>query len=374
VAILTQIDGHRQFNFARRYQSLAIDAWVFGRIRNKRKLGMKQVMIERFGDVNEMKLVDIPVPHPAPGEARVKIQAAGASYPDVAIRNGSYPEKITPPVTLGYNLVGGIDELGDTVTGFEVGQTVAALTMTGGYADYAVVSADELIPVPPDIDPAVASLIPLNYLTAYQMLVRTARVQKGQTVLIHSAAGGVGTAMLEICRHLDVRALGTASAAKHSLVRTLGGEPIDYQTTDFVEEARRLTDGMGVDFVFDPIGGEHFWHSFRALKRGGHVVIFGQNNMTANPERATLEFLNNVRYIAAMFLTPGRGVKLYRIRFLRKDHPEWYREDMATLFEMLRVGSIHPVIAARLPLEEAKQAHQMIESRAVQGAIVLTMS
>ena len=196
---------------------------------------MKQVMIDRFGGIDEMKLVDAPVPQPAPGEVRVKIQAAGASYPDVAIRNGSYPEKITPPVTLGYDLAGVVDALGDAVMGFEIGQSIAALTMTGAYAEYAIVPADELIPVPSDIDSAVASLIPLNYLTAYQMLTRTANVQKGQTVLIHSAAGGVGTAMLEICRHLDVRALGTASAAKHNLIRSLGGEPIDYQTTDFVE-------------------------------------------------------------------------------------------------------------------------------------------
>ncbi len=334
---------------------------------------MKQVMIDRFGDIDEMKLVDTPVPDPAPGEVRVKVQAAGASYPDVSVRNGSYPEKITPPVTLGYDLAGVVDALGETVTGFEIGQPVAALTMIGGYTEYAIVPADELIPVPQGIDPAVASIIPLNYLTAYQMLVRTSGVQKGQTILIHSAAGGVGTAVLEICRHLGVRALGTASAAKHDLVRSLGGEPIDYRTTDFVEEVRRLTNGAGVDAAFDPIGGKHFSRSFQTLKRGGHVVVYGQNNITANPERATLEYLNNVRIIAGMFLTPGRAVKLYRIRQLRQDHPDWYQADMATLFEMLQTGSINPVIAARLPLEEAKQAHRMIESRAVTGAIVLTM-
>lgn len=335
---------------------------------------MKHVMIDKFGDIDEMKLMDTPIPEPTSGEVRVKIQAAGASYPDVAIRNGSYPEKIILPATLGYDLAGVVDALGETVMGFEIGQPVAALTMTGGYAEYAIVPADELIPVPSDVDPAVASIIPLNYLTAYQMLTRTAKVRKGQTILIHSAAGGVGTAVLEICRYLGVRALGTASAAKHNLVRSLGGEPIDYQTTDFVEETRRLTDGMGVNFAFDPIGGEHFWRSFQTLKRGGHVVVYGQNNLTTHPERATLEYLNNVRYVAQMFLTPGRGVKLYRIRYMRSNHPEWYREDMAALFEMLRAGSIKPVIAARLPLEEAKHAHQMIENKMVSGAIVLTMS
>src|SRR5262249_12894003 len=173
----------------------------------------------------------------------------------------------------GWDVVGTVDGIGEGVSGFELGQTVAAMPISGCYAQYVCLPQRKFIPVPVGLDPAEAVAVVLNYITAYQMLHRSAKVKPGQRVLIHGASGGVGTAFLQLGRPVGGEMYGTCSA-QAAVVKGLGATPIDYRNSDFVQEIHRLT-GDGVDAVFDGIGGNNLWRSREALRKGGRVVVYG---------------------------------------------------------------------------------------------------
>jgi NADPH2:quinone reductase len=192
-----------------------------------------RMVLTGLGGPEVLKCVEEHLPKPGAGEVRVKILAAGIAFADVLMRRGLYPGTPKFPFTPGYDLVGNIDALGDAVSQFVIGQRVAALTMIGGYSRYTVVPAGRLVPVPDGLDPAEAVSLVLNYVTAYQMLHRVAKLREGQRVLIHAAAGGVGTAALQLGRLAGLEMFGTASKAKHQLVASLGATPIDYRSESF---------------------------------------------------------------------------------------------------------------------------------------------
>jgi len=201
-----------------------------------------------------LELVEDELPNPRPGEVRVKILAAGVSFADVSMREGIHPEARRPPFTPGWDVVGVVEALGRGVESVPMGATVTAMPIVGGYAEYICLPATELVIVPPRLDPAEAVCLVLNYVTAYQMLHRTAQVKPAETALIHNAAGGVGTALLQLARVHGVKTFGTASTYKLGVVESFGGQAIDYKRCDFLEFIRRST-GSGVDIVFDGIGG-----------------------------------------------------------------------------------------------------------------------
>src|SRR5881296_1573561 len=190
------------------------------------------------------------------------------------MREGIHPETPRLPFTPGWDLIGMADRLGSGVSGIERGQLVAALPISGAYTEFVFLPQRELVPVPSGLDAAEAVSLVLNYVTAYQMLHRSAKVRSGQRVLIHGAAGGVGSALLQLGRLAGLEMYGTCSSRGAAAVSDLGGIPIDYQHQDFVKEIHRLT-SEGVDVVFDPIGGTHLWHSRKALRPGGRVVGYG---------------------------------------------------------------------------------------------------
>jgi NADPH:quinone reductase-like Zn-dependent oxidoreductase len=215
-----------------------------------------RVIIDHYGGPDALRVVEEELPEPKHGEVRVRVLAAGVSLPDVMMREGVHPETPRVPFTPGWDLVGVVDSLGAGVSGIERDQLVAALPITGAYAAYVCLPERELVPVPSGLDPAEAVSLILNYVTAYQMLHRSAKVSPGQRVLVHGASGGVGTALLQLGFLAGLKMYGTCSSRGAATVSTLGGIPIDYQHQDFVEEVRRLT-GVGVDVVFDSIGGTH---------------------------------------------------------------------------------------------------------------------
>ena len=222
-------------------------------------MGYKRVVITEFGGPEVLKLVEeAALPEPGQGEVRVKIVVTSAAFTDTMIRKGMYPDvKENPPFSPGYDLVGVVDKLGENATRLEVGQRVAALTVIGAYSEYICLPEGVLTPVPEGVDAAEAVSLVLSYVTAYQMLHRAAKVNKGQRILIHGAGGAVGTAMLQLGKLLELEMYGTASKSKHELVAGLGATPIDYKSEDFVERILSKT-GDGVDAAFDPIGGENF--------------------------------------------------------------------------------------------------------------------
>lgn len=337
----------------------------------------RRVIVSRYGGPEVLEIVEGDPPDPRPAEARVRILAAGVSYADLLMREGVHPEAPRPPFTLGWDLVGVVERLGSGSEGLVLNQRVAALPITGGCADFICLPVQELVPVPQNVDLAEAAALVFNYVTAYQMLHRCARVQPGQRVLIHGAAGGIGTALLQLGRLADLNMYGTARQPAHALISNLGATPIDFEHTDFVNEVRRLT-GDGVDVVFDGIGGTHVWRSFQALRRGGTVVAYG---LTSTLSRGTLARGSRHKFrgvpiigllMIAARMVPGRKkVLLYSVQRLKRRRPAFFREDLMKLFELLRERQIAPIIAERMPLQEVKRAHELLGSGSVTGKIIL---
>jgi NADPH:quinone reductase len=273
-----------------------------------------------------------------------------------------------------------VDRLGDGVFGLEPGQIVAALPISGAYAEFVCLPPRELIPVPSRLDAAEAVSLVLNYVTAYQMLHHSAKVKPGQRVLIHGAAGGVGSALLQLGRLAGLEMYGTCSSREAPAVSDLGGIPIDYQHQDFVKEIYRLT-SEGVDVVFDGIGGAHIWRSRKALRSGGTVVAYGLTGSLRGGRLASGRSGHRHRfraiaifglYIAGGWLFPGRKrVVPYSIQWLKRLKPALFRQDLIALFHLLQQQKIKPLIAKRFPLVEARQAHELLGRGGVTGKIVL---
>jgi NADPH:quinone reductase-like Zn-dependent oxidoreductase len=339
-----------------------------------------RVIVTHYGGPDALRVVEEECPEPKNGEVRVRVLAAGVSLPDIMAREGIHPETPRVPFTPGWDLVGVVDRLGAGVSGIEAGQIVAAMPISGAYAEFVCLPQRELVPVPSGSDAAAAVSLVLNYITAYQMLHHSAKVRPGQRALIHGAAGGVGTALLQLGRLAGLEMYGTCSSRGASTVSDLGAIPIDYQHQDFVKEIRRLT-GEGVDVVFDPIGGTHLWHSRKALRPGGRVVgyglissIRGEGLSSGRPGRRQ-RFRGTAifgLYIAGGWLLPGRKrVVPYSIQTLKRLKPDLFRQDLIALLDLLKQQKIKPLIAQRFPLVEARHAHELLGKGGVTGKIVL---
>jgi NADPH2:quinone reductase len=341
---------------------------------------MKRVTVTHYGGPDALQLIEEDCPEPRRGEARVRVLTAGVALPDVMAREGIHPETPPLPFTPGWDLVGEVDRLGEGVTGLEPGQVVAAMPIHGAYAEFICLPQCELVPVPSGLDTAEAVSLVLNYITAFQMMHRYAKVKPGQRVLIHGASGGVGTALLQLGRLAGLEMYGTCSSRGRAAVSDLGGIPIDYQHQDFVKEICRLTSD-GVHAVFDPLGGSHLWQSRKALRPAGRVVgyglissIRGEGLASGRPGRRQ-RFRGTARfalYIVGGWLLPGRKrVVPYSIQTLKRLKPTQFRQDLITLFDLLHQQKIKPLVARRLPLAEARQAHELLGKGGVTGKIVL---
>ena len=339
-----------------------------------------RIIVTHYGGPDALQVIEEECPEPKNGEVRVRVLAAGVAMPDIMAREGVHPETPQVPFTPGWDLVGVVDRLGAGVSAIEPGQRVAAMPIHGAYADFVCLPQRELIPVPFGLDAAEAVSLVLNYITAYQMLHHSAKVKTGQRALIHGAAGGVGTALLQLGRLAGLEMYGTCSPRAAQAVADLGAIPIDYQHQDFVKEIHRVTSD-GVDAVFDPIGGPHLWHSRRALRPGGRVVGYGLitsirgEGLTSGRTGRRQRFRGTPifgLYIAGGWLLPGRKrVVPYSIQTLKRLKPEMFRQDLITLFDLLQQQKIKPLIAQIFPLVEAKQAQELLGKGGVIGKIVL---
>jgi NADPH2:quinone reductase len=354
---------------------------------------MKRVVVDHFGGPEVLKVVETEDPRPGPGEVRVRVLAAGVSFTDAQLRAGTYLGVPSPPFTPGYELVGIVEELGPGVSRLKLGDRIGALTVWGADAERVCVLETNAVEVPEDLDPAEVVSLVFTYMTAYQLLHRTARVTRGESVLVHGAAGRVGTALLELGAAAGLRMYGTCSSRDRAAVERLGAVAIDYRNEDFLARIRRSADG-GVDVVLDGLGGKTSLRSFRALRPGGRLVVYGHYSTIADGHknsRAWIEWYATTATVALWgLLSPRRSVSAYRIQKLREGrqwvpkgnrrppavgggprNPEWFREDFHALLELLRSGQIHPVVAERLPLTEARRAHELLESSAAKGKLVL---
>jgi NADPH:quinone reductase-like Zn-dependent oxidoreductase len=355
---------------------------------------MKRVVVDHYGGPEVLKVVEEDDPRPGPGEVRVRVLAAGVSFTDSQLRAGTYLGVPKPPFTPGYELVGVVDELGPGCSRLHVGDRIGALTVWGADAECVCVPEANAVEVPEDLDPAEVLSLVFTYMTSYQVLHRVAKVKKGESVLVHGAAGRVGTAVLELGAVAGLEMYGTCSARDRDAVERLGAVAIDYRNEDFLARVRALP-GKGVDVVLDGLGGPLSVRSFRALRPGGRLVVFGAYSTLVNgrkSRRAWFEWYAATATVALQgLLSPSRHVSAYRIQKLREGrqvlpvsgrgpalpvgggprYPEWFREDFHALLDLLREGKIHPVVAERLPLTEARRAHELLESSAAKGKLVL---
>ena len=334
----------------------------------------RRIFVPRKGGPQVLKLEEVEIPEPSEGQVRIKVQASGVAFADILMREGLYPA-VKPPCVPGYDVYGVVDAVGEGVDGIEQGDRAAAMTVHGGYADYVCADSRWTVKVEKDPDPSVAVSLVLNYLTAYQLLHRSAHVSKGERVLVHGAAGGVGTALLQLGADTGLEMYGTASAGKHSTLEQYGAKPIDYRKYDFVQWLKD-NDVRGLDAVFDPIGGEVTKKSFSCLRNGGRLVGYGFQSFTsggrADTVKAAWTMLTQRKFNMMELLSGSKSVCGYSVSSLAGRCPDWFREDLSNLFSLLAEKRIHPVVADRIPLEEASRAHELLGMSAITGKIVLT--
>jgi NADPH:quinone reductase-like Zn-dependent oxidoreductase len=270
------------------------------------------------------------------------------------------------PFIPGYESVGVVDAIGTGVSGFQIGDKVAALLVHGGYATHVVRKAEDWIPVPAGLDDADVAAVILNYVTAYQMIHRIAQMKSGQTALVTAASGGVGQALIQLLRALDVRVIAAASASHHDLLREMSAEPVEGRQHDLDKRVLALAPD-GVDAAFDCVGGTTYRECVAATRRGGIPVLYGFMSVADSKMSAFRNFLDVM--VGSRFR--GRRGAFYGItREYRRD-PSMYRLDLPVILQMLLDGRIRPRIVAKMPLMKAADAQAMLEAGGVCGKIVL---
>lgn len=326
----------------------------------------RQVAVVRQGGPECLQVVQSDFRTPAANEARIKVLSTMVSQPDVTARYGQSPFLPKTPFVPGYSVIGEIDALGEKMrqnSVYGLGDRVAALTVYGGYSEYIYLREKDLIPVPVGVDPGEAIPLVLNYLVAYQVLNRWARVKQGDTVLVIGASGGVGTALLDLGRLAGLKMYGVASKSKHSVIEAYGATPIDYRSQDVFDVMGRMETG-GLDAILDGTGGESLLRGMDALRRGGAYIGYGNPMSFAAMLRLFGRLiLSNVRLEGKRAAWYSTGTSLFN----RKP----FMDDWAALFKLLAEGKIKPLIMQRFPILDAARANALLESGQVRGNVVL---
>lgn len=324
------------------------------------------VMLTEKGGPEVLKVVELPLQAPGPGQLRVRVTASGVGATDLIMLKGNYPFAPKIPFVPGYETVGIVDAIGPDVSGFQLGERVAALTVYGGFAEYLVREAEHFLPVPDGISDRDAAAIILNFVTAWQMIYRVAKVEPSKTAVVTGASGGVGTAASQLLRLAGLKTYGVASAAKHGTVCALGAVPIDYRAGRLDRLVRAL-EPDGVDYVFDAVGGANIGPCIGALRRGGIVVGFGFMGAAAVLPKVAM-FWN--LFVGARLR--GRRGAFYGISALYRKDPRPLREDLPKLFALLAGKKIDPLVTRTFPILQAREAIELLASGSVEGKIVLT--
>jgi len=336
---------------------------------------MRSVWITRTGLPEVMEVRETPDPVPGPGQALIRVRASGVNFADVMARLGLYPDAPPRPCVVGYEVAGTIDALGPGADGdLAVGRRVVALTRFGGYAEAVAVPTAQIFPLRDAMGFEEAAAIPVNYLTAVLMLRHFGNVKRGDRVLVHAAAGGVGMAAIQLCRLAGAEVIGTASAGKHGVLREAGvAHAIDYRTQDFEVEVRRVTEGRGVDIALDATGA--FRKSYRCLAPLGRLVCFGLSGASTGVQPSLLAAAK--RFVTLPWFHPIKlmndnkaviGVNLGHLW----DRIELLRGEMLGLLADWEAGRIKPVVGKTFPLTAASAAHRYIQERQNIGKVVLT--
>lgn len=339
---------------------------------------MKAVVVPRYGDPSVLEVRERPEPVPGPGQLKVQVRAAGVNFADVLSRLGIYKAAPRPPFVPGIEVAGVVQEVGPDVTGLKAGDRVMAFCTFGGYAEKVCVPAAFAFPLPADMGFPEAAAFPVQYLTAWHAVHQLAHVRKGETVLVHAAAGGVGIAALQLLRHAEARVFATVgSEAKAAVVReeNPGAVPILYTKEDFAQRIRKET-GRGVDVVLDSIGGDVFRKSWNLLEPYGRHILFGAAAAVKPGAIARLGALWRLRRMLLVsplsMLDRNRSLSCFNLYYMAS-RGELLREAAARMLEMRAQGILKPRVGLALPLEKAAEAHRRMQERRTAGKVVLTV-
>jgi synaptic vesicle membrane protein VAT-1 len=340
---------------------------------------MRALTIPRHGGPDVLEVRTLPDPVPGPGQLLIRVARAGLNFADVSARVGLYPDAPKPPMVMGYEVSGTVASLGQGLTGHSVGTQVVAFTRFGGQATHAVTDARLVFPLPANMSLDQAAALPVNYVTAHHLLHRVGGLQPGRSVLVHMAAGGVGLAAIQLARAVGgVTLFGTASAAKHALLREAGvAHPIDYRTVDWAAEVHRLTGGRGVDLILDPLGGEDWSRSYRSLAPAGHLACFGFANLISGPKRSWPQILWQLtkvkRWGPLQLMNDNRAVSGVNLGHLFGE-VALLQQAMQALFQLFRDGRISPKVDRVFPLAEGAAAHRFLQERRNVGKVLFDCS
>lgn len=336
---------------------------------------MRQIVTTASGDVSVLKVEERPDPQPESGQVLIRVRASGLNFADILARQGLYPDAPRRPCVLGYEVSGVVEKLGEDVNSSLAGKSVVALTRFGGQADVVAVKATQMFEKPETLTFEQAAAIPVNYLTAYALIIVMGSLHRWESVLIHNAGGGVGLAALDIARKIGALTFGTASPSKHEFLKERGlDHAIDYRTRDWLPVVIELTDGKGVDLVLDPIGGSHWKKSYSALRHTGRLGMFGVSSASATGFRGKLKLvktaLQTPRFHPFALLNKNRGVFGLNLGHLWHE-PEKVAVWMRDILRGVEEGWIRPYVDRTFSFEEVGAAHQYLEERKNIGKVVL---
>jgi len=336
---------------------------------------VKQLVIPRYGPPEVLEVREAPEPRVEAGTVRIRVHAAGVNFSDLLARQGLYPDAPKPPCTIGYEVAGAVDAVGEGVTTLRRGDLVVATTRFGGQSELVVVPAPSVFPLPTGWSFEQGAAFPVVYLTAHHMLVRVAAARHGETVLVHAAAGGVGLAVAELGRILGFRVLGLASSSKHEILRQYGVEPLDGRDSRWFEAVHAAAP-YGVDVVLDAVGGDSWRHGYRLLAPGGRLLCYGASALSEGSQRNLLKALWRVlrfpRFGPLALMNDNRSVAGVNLGHLWNERA-LLEPQIATLLGYAREGKLTPRVDRAFPLAEAAAAHRYIHERRNVGKVVLTL-
>ena len=336
---------------------------------------MRAVVTTAAGDVRVMKVEERPDPKPKSGQVVIRVKAAGLNFADILARQGLYPDGPPKPCVMGYEVSGTVEAVGEGVDTAMIGEPVIAMTRFGGQAELVAVAAAQTFPKPEDLSFEAAAAIPVNYLTAWALLVTMGGLKKEEAVLIHNAGGGVGLAALDIAKHIGAQTFGTASTGKHDFLRARGlDHPIDYRQQDWLPALMSLTANRGVELIIDPLGGPNWKKSYRALRATGRMGVFGMSVASASgisgKIRALKAILGMPRFNPIGLMNSNKSVFGLNLGHMWGEGEKvagWMREIMRGLSE----GWVRPHVDRSFPFDQIADAHTHIESRKNIGKVVL---
>jgi NADPH:quinone reductase-like Zn-dependent oxidoreductase len=338
---------------------------------------MRQIWITKAGAPEVLAVREAPDPQAASGEMRIRVEASGVNFADIMGRIGAYPDLPPIPVVPGYEVAGKVDAVGAGVEASWVGRDVLAFTRFGGYADVVCVPEKQVFARPADMSAEHGAAIPVNYFTAWQLVVAMGGLKAGETMLVHSAGGGVGIAATQIAKHIGARVIGTASAGKHAELRALGVDHlIDYRTEDFEKRAREITSGRGVELVLDAVGGNSFKKGYRLLAPTGRLGMFGASSLAAGKTRSLGAMIGMLagtpwlQFNPLALINANKGVFGVNLGHMwgEIDRLRGWADEIQALWSQ---GTIRPKIARTFSFDEAPAAHHFIQDRKNIGKVLL---